>query len=220
MTLFLAENSTILCLTTSCLGKIMIGRLKGIIVDKNAPQIIIDINGLGYEVETPLSTFCRLRLGENETLWIHLVVREDAQLLYGFSEKEERALFRLLLKVSGVGPKLALALLSGMEPLAFLRCIESEDISTLTKIPGVGKKTAERLLIELRDRIKELTPQSATASERLTLTSPLSPVAEAEQALMALGYKPLEAQKAVALVKAQHDDTAGLIRAALKAMVK
>jgi Holliday junction DNA helicase RuvA len=198
----------------------MIGRLKGIIVDKNAPQIIIDINGLGYEVETPLSTFCRLRLGETEVLWTHLVVREDAQLLYGFSEKEERALFRLLLKVSGVGPKLALALLSGMEPNAFLRCIESEDISTLTKIPGVGKKTAERLMIELRDRIKELMPHSATPSERLTLTSPLSPVAEAEQALMALGYKPLEAQKAVALVKNQHDDTAGLIRAALKAMIK
>jgi Holliday junction DNA helicase RuvA len=197
----------------------MIGRLKGIIVDKNAPQIIIDINGLGYEVETPLSTFCRLRLGETEVLWTHLVVREDAQLLYGFSEKEERALFRLLLKVSGVGPKLALALLSGMEP-AFLRCIESEDISTLTKIPGVGKKTAERLMIELRDRIKELMPNSAIPSERLTLTSPLSPVAEAEQALMALGYKPLEAQKAVALVKNQHDDTAGLIRAALKAMIK
>jgi Holliday junction DNA helicase RuvA len=198
----------------------MIGRLKGIIVDKNAPQIIIDINGLGYEVETPLSTFCRLRLGETEVLWTHLVVREDAQLLYGFSEKEERALFRLLLKVSGVGPKLALALLSGMEPNAFLRCIESEDISTLTKIPGVGKKTAERLMIELRDRIKELMPNSAIPSERLTLTSPLSPVAEAEQALMALGYKPLEAQKAVALVKNQHDDTAGLIRAALKAMIK
>ena len=198
----------------------MIGRLKGIIVDKNAPQIIIDINGLGYEVETPLSTFCRLRLGETEVLWTHLVVREDAQLLYGFSEKEERALFRLLLKVSGVGPKLALALLSGMEPNAFLRCIESEDISTLTKIPGVGKKTAERLMIELRDRIKELMPHSATPNERLTLTSPLSPVAEAEQALMALGYKPLEAQKAVALVKSQHEDTAGLIRAALKAMIK
>jgi Holliday junction DNA helicase RuvA len=198
----------------------MIGRLKGIIVDKNAPQIIIDINGLGYEVETPLSTFCRLRLGETEVLWTHLVVREDAQLLYGFSEKEERALFRLLLKISGVGPKLALALLSGMEPAALLRCIESEDITTLTKIPGVGKKTAERLMIELRDRIKDLTPHSATPSERLTLTSPLSPVAEAEQALMALGYKPLEAQKAVALVKNQHDDTAGLIRAALKAMIK
>ena len=110
----------------------MIGRLKGIIVDKHAPQIIIDINGLGYEVETPLSTFCRLRLGETEVLWTHLVVREDAQLLYGFSEKEERALFRLLLKVSGIGPKVALALLSGMETNAFLRCIESEDISTLT----------------------------------------------------------------------------------------
>ena len=198
----------------------MIGRLKGIIVDKNAPQIIIDINGLGYEVETPLSTFCRLRLGETEVLWTHLVVREDAQLLYGFSEKEERALFRLLLKVSGIGPKVALALLSGMETNAFLRCIESEDISTLTKIPGVGKKTAERLMIELRDRIKELMPHSAIPSERLTLTSPLSPVAEAEQALMALGYKPLEAQKAVALVKNQYDDTAGLIRAALKAMIK
>lgn len=197
----------------------MIGRLKGIIVDKNAPHIIIDINGLGYEVETPLSTFCRLRLGESETLWTHLVVREDAQLLYGFSEKEERALFRLLLKVSGIGPKVALALLSGMEPNALLRCIESDDISTLTKIPGVGKKTAERLLIELRDRIKELTPHSSTPSERLTLTSPLSPVAEAEQALMALGYKPLEAQKAVALVKGQHDNTAGLIRAALKSMM-
>ncbi|HQV22935.1 MAG TPA: Holliday junction branch migration protein RuvA, partial [Agitococcus sp.] len=122
----------------------MIGRLKGVIIDKNAPQIIIDINGLGYEVETPLSTFCRLRVGECETLWTHLVVREDAHLLFGFSDKEERALFRLLLKVSGIGPKVALGILSGMEPLAFLRCIEAEDISTLTKIPGIGKKTAER----------------------------------------------------------------------------
>ncbi|MCP5177729.1 MAG: Holliday junction branch migration protein RuvA [Moraxellaceae bacterium] len=198
----------------------MIGRLKGVIIDKNAPQIIIDINGLGYEVETPLSTFCRLRVGECETLWTHLVVREDAHLLFGFSDKEERALFRLLLKVSGIGPKVALGILSGMEPLAFLRCIEAEDISTLTKIPGIGKKTAERLLIELRDRIKELTPHSATPSERLTLSSPLSPIAEAEQALMALGYKPQEAQKAVALVKEQHTETAALIRAALKSMMK
>lgn len=200
----------------------MIGRLKGIIIEKNAPHIMIDINGLGYEVETPLSTFCKLTLGETATLWTHQVVREDAHLLFGFSEKDEKLLFRLLLKVSGVGPKLALALLSGMEPTAFLRCIEAEDISTLTKIPGVGKKTAERLLIEMRDRIKELTPHSSSAAptERLTLSSPLSPVAEAEQALMALGYKPLEAQKAVALVKNQHEDTANLIRAALKAMIK
>ena len=198
----------------------MIGRLHGTVVEKSAPQIIIDIHGVGYEVETPLPTFCQVALGKEATLWIHQVIREDANLLYGFSDREERALFRLFLKVSGVGPKLALSLLSGMEPNAFLRCIERDDVVTLTKIPGVGKKTAERLIIELRDRIKELMPNSATATERLSLTTQLSPVAEAEQALMALGYKPLEAQKAVALVKAQHDDTAGLIRAALKAMVK
>jgi Holliday junction DNA helicase RuvA len=198
----------------------MIGRLHGTVVEKSAPQIIIDIHGVGYEVETPLPTFCQLSLGEVTTLWIHQVIREDANLLYGFSDREERALFRLFLKVSGVGPKLALSLLSGMEPNAFLRCIERDDVVTLTKIPGVGKKTAERLIIELRDRIKELMPNSATATERLSLTTQLSPVAEAEQALMALGYKPLEAQKAVALVKNQHEDTANLIRAALKSMVK
>lgn len=198
----------------------MIGRLHGTVVEKSAPQIIIDIQGVGYEVETPLPTFCQVSLGQVATLWIHQVIREDANLLYGFTDREERALFRLFLKVSGVGPKLALSLLSGMEPNAFLRCIERDDVVTLTKIPGVGKKTAERLIIELRDRIKELTPNSATATERLSLTTQLSPVAEAEQALMALGYKPLEAQKAVALVKNQHEDTANLIRAALKSMVK
>ncbi|MDO9180200.1 MAG: Holliday junction branch migration protein RuvA [Agitococcus sp.] len=198
----------------------MIGRLHGTVVEKSAPQIIIDIHGVGYEVETPLPTFCQVSLGEVTTLWIHQVIREDANLLYGFTDREERALFRLFLKVSGVGPKLALSLLSGMEPNAFLRCIERDDVVTLTKIPGVGKKTAERLIIELRDRIKELMPNSATATERLSLTTQLSPVAEAEQALMALGYKPLEAQKAVALVKNQHEDTANLIRAALKSMVK
>ncbi|MBH1969713.1 Holliday junction branch migration protein RuvA [Moraxellaceae bacterium AER2_44_116] len=198
----------------------MIGRLHGIIVEKSAPHIIIDIQGVGYEVETPLPTFCQVTLGKEATLWIHQVIREDANLLYGFSDHEERALFRLLLKVSGVGPKLALSLLSGMEANAFLRCIERDDVITLTKIPGVGKKTAERLVIELRDRIKELMPHSATTTERLSLTTQLSAVAEAEQALMGLGYKPLEAQQAVALVKNQHEDTANLIRAALKSMVK
>lgn len=198
----------------------MIGRLQGTVVEKSAAQVIIDVHGVGYEVETPLPTFCQLTLGSVTTLCIHQVIREDANLLYGFLDKEDRALFRLLLKVSGVGPKMALSLLSGMEANAFLRCIERDDVVTLTKIPGVGKKTAERLIIELRDRIKELMPQSATPTERLTLTTQLSPVAEAEQALMALGYKPLEAQKAVALVKNQHEDTANLIRAALKSMVK
>lgn len=203
----------------------MIGHLKGTVIDKNAPQIVIDVQGVGYEVETPLPTFCKVILGETTSLWTHFIVREDAQLLYGFSDKEERALFRLLLKVSGVGPKVALGLLSSIEPLAFLRCIEREDLTTLTKIPGVGKKTAERLLIELRDRIKELQPYAASHAstsnqERLTLMTELSPVAEAEQALMSLGYKPQEAQRAIAAVKNQHEDTANLIRAALKAMVK
>lgn len=199
----------------------MIGRLHGTVIDLSAPHALIDCHGVGYEVELPLPAYCQLRLGQPATVWIHQVVREDAHLLFGFGSKDERLLFRLLLKVSGVGPKLALSLLSGMEPAMFLQCIEREDITTLTRIPGVGKKTAERLLIELRDRIKELTPSAAaTPQERLTLSADLSPVAEAEQALMALGYKPAEAQKAVAHVKNLHENTADLIRAALKAMVK
>ena len=199
----------------------MIGRLQGTVIDLGAPFALIDCHGVGYEVEMPLPAYCQLRVGQTATLWTHLVVREDAHLLYGFSGKEERLLFRLLLKVTGVGPKLALSLLSGMEPAMFLQCIEREDIANLTRIPGVGKKTAERLLIELRDRIKELTPATAALPQpRLSLSTAMSPVAEAEQALISLGYKPAEAQKAVAHVKNQHENTADLIRAALKAMVK
>ncbi|MDO8329276.1 MAG: Holliday junction branch migration protein RuvA [Fluviicoccus sp.] len=199
----------------------MIGRLHGTVVDLSAPHALIDCHGVGYEVELPLPAYCQLRLGQPATVWTHLVVREDAHLLFAFSGKEERLLFRLLLKVTGVGPKLALSLLSGMEPAMFLQCIEREDIANLTRIPGVGKKTAERLLIELRDRIKELSPVTNTVPQtRLTLSVDLSPVAEAEQALMALGYKPAEAQRAIANVKNQHENTADLIRAALKAMVK
>ncbi len=199
----------------------MIGRLQGTVIDLGAPFALIDCHGVGYEVEMPLPAYCQLRIGQTATLWTHLVVREDAHLLYGFSGKEERLLFRLLLKVTGVGPKLALSLLSGMEPAMFLQCIEREDIANLTRIPGVGKKTAERLLIELRDRIKELTQATAALPQtRLSLSTAMSPVAEAEQALISLGYKPAEAQKAVAHIKNQHENTADLIRAALKAMVK
>ncbi|RZU45077.1 Holliday junction DNA helicase subunit RuvA [Fluviicoccus keumensis] len=199
----------------------MIGRLQGTVIDLSAPHALIDCHGVGYEVEMPLPAYCQLQVGKPATVWTHLVVREDAHLLFGFSGKEERLLFRLLLKVSGIGPKLALSLLSGMEPAMFLLCIEREDIATLTRIPGVGKKTAERLLIELRDRIKELTPAAhAVPQSRLTLSTELTPVAEAEQALISLGYKPAEAQKAVANVKNLHENTADLIRAALKAMVK
>ncbi len=199
----------------------MIGRLQGTVIDLSAPHALIDCHGVGYEVETPMPTFCQLRKGETATLWTHQVVREDAHLLFGFATKDDRLLFRLLLKVSGVGPKLALSLLSGMEPAAFLHCIEREDIAALTRIPGVGKKTAERLLIEMRDRIKELSPTSSrTPQARLSLPADLTPVEEAEQALLALGYKPAEAQKSVAAISHLHENSADLIRAALKAMIK
>lgn len=202
----------------------MIGRLQGTLLDKQIPTLLIDVGGVGYEVDIPLSTYYRLPApGQPVTLHTHFVVREDAQLLYGFAVKEERALFRALIKISGVGPKLALAILSGIEPEAFLRCIERDDVVTLTKIPGVGKKTAERVVIEMRDKLKELTGLAARAPSNVVpiqLVEPLDAVGEAESALVALGYKPAEATKAVAAVKADHDSAENILRAALKRMVK
>lgn len=202
----------------------MIGRLQGTLLDKQIPTLLIDVGGVGYEVDIPLSTYYRLPApGQPVTLHTHFVVREDAQLLYGFAVKEERALFRALIKISGVGPKLALAILSGIEPESFLRCIERDDVVTLTKIPGVGKKTAERVVIEMRDKLKELTGLAARAPSNVVpiqLVEPLDAVGEAESALVALGYKPAEATKAVAAVKADHDSAENMLRAALKRMVK
>jgi Holliday junction DNA helicase RuvA len=198
----------------------MIGSLTGKILALAAPVVLIDVNGVGYEVETPLSTYCQLKLNQSVTLWTHLVVREDAQLLYGFLDTDDKTLFRILLKVNGVGPKLALAILSGMSAAMLIQSIEMQDISTLTRIAGVGKKTAERLVIELRDRLK-LIANTGTGEGALQIgLGAASPVAEAEAALVSLGYKPLEAQKAVAAIKADHTDTADLIRAALKSMLK
>ncbi|MEY2864661.1 MAG: hypothetical protein RLY58_2368 [Pseudomonadota bacterium] len=198
----------------------MIGSLTGKILALAAPVVLIDVNGVGYEVETPLSTYCQLKLNQSVTLWTHLVVREDAQLLYGFLDTDDKTLFRILLKVNGVGPKLALAILSGMSAAMLIQSIEMQDISTLTRIAGVGKKTAERLVIELRDRLK-LMANTGTGEGALQIgLGAASPVAEAEAALVSLGYKPLEAQKAVAAIKADHTDTADLIRAALKSMLK
>lgn len=203
----------------------MIGRLQGTLLDKQIPTLLIDVGGVGYEVDIPLSTYYRLPApGQPVTLHTHFVVREDAQLLYGFADKEERALFRALIKISGVGPKLALAILSGIEPEAFLRCIERDDVITLTKIPGVGKKTAERVVIEMRDKLKELSGLAGRAPlgnvVPIKVAEPLDAVQEAESALMALGYKPAEATKAVAAVKAEHDSAETILRAALKRMVK
>lgn len=199
----------------------MIGALQGTVIDLQAPLVILDVHGVGYEVETPLSTFCQLKHGQTVRLWTHLVVREDAQLLYGFLDQADKALFRLLLKVNGVGPKLAAGILSGMSAAMLIQSIDLQDISTLTRIPGVGKKTAERLVIELRDRLQGLTGSSTslTGTGQIGLGE-ASPQAEAEAALVSLGYKPLEAQKAINAVKAEHSDTAGLIRAALKSMLK
>ncbi len=201
----------------------MIGRLHGTLVEKQAPGLLLEVQGVAYEVEAPLSTFYKLpALGQALTLWTHLVVREDAQLLNGFFEREERSLFRTLIKVNGVGPKMALGLLSGIEPDAFIRCIEHGDVGTLTKIPGVGKKTAERLVMEMRDRLKELSPLASIKGSASRLSLPVEATAqeEAESALVALGYKPLDAQKAIAAVKNEHESAAELIRAALKRMVK
>lgn len=201
----------------------MIGALTGTVKLLSAPFVVLDVQGVGYEVETPMSTYCQLRVGQpNVTLWTHMVVREDAQLLYGFLDLDDKALFRVLLKVNGVGPKLGVGILSGMSAAMLIQSIEMQDISTLTRIPGVGKKTAERLVIELRDRLQTLIgsgTSSSSALNQITLAA-ASPVAEAEAALVSLGYKPLEAQKAIAAVKAQHTETADLIRAALKSMLK
>ena len=201
----------------------MIGCLIGEVFSLEAPTVLLNVNGVGYEIDTPLSTFCQLQKGQKATLWTHLVVREDAQQLYGFLEAQEKTIFRTLLKVNGVGPKMALGILSTLSVELLIQTIEHDDINTLVKVPGVGKKTAERLMIELRDRFKALANQgSATSNNTISQIQFVSnsPVAEAEAALQSLGYKPIEAQKAVAAVKADYTEAADLIRAALKSMMK
>ncbi|WP_353172916.1 Holliday junction branch migration protein RuvA [Acinetobacter rudis] len=200
----------------------MIGCLTGEVLALEAPCVLLNVNGVGYEVDTPLSTFCQLQKGQKVTLWTHLVVREDAQQLYGFMHGQEKLIFRTLLKVNGVGPKMALGILSTLSVELLIQTVETEDINTLIKVPGVGKKTAERLMIELRDRFKQLATTSTGASGTHTQIqfNANSAVAEAEAALQSLGYKPIEAQKAVAAVKAEFSEAADLIRAALKSMMK
>ena len=202
----------------------MIGCLTGTVRALEVPKVLLDVNGVGYEVDTPLSTFCQLQAGQTVTLWTHLVVREDAQLLYGFMDTSDKVLFRTLIKVNGVGPKLALSILSSMSSAMMIQTIDMEDVTTLTRIPGVGKKTAERLVIELRDKLKKMTLNASGDSNNIGINQlniiANSPVAEAEAALVSLGYKPIEAQKAVGAFKNEFTETADLIRAALKSMMK
>lgn len=201
----------------------MIGRLRGTLAEKQPPHLILDVNGVGYEVEVPMTTLYRLpSVGEPVTLHTHLVVREDAHLLYGFAEKRERELFRELIRLNGVGPKLALALMSGLEVDELVRCVQAQDTSTLVKIPGVGKKTAERLLVELKDRFKAwenmptIVPLVMEPRASATVSSA---EADAVSALIALGFKPQEASRAVAAVPGEDLSSEEMIRQALKGMV-
>lgn len=205
----------------------MIGRLRGQLLEKSAPEILIECNGVGYEVTMPMTSMYSLpELNEEAVIYIHFVVREDAQLLYGFANKVERKLFRLLIKASGVGPKLALAILSGMSAEQFVSCVAHDDVTTIVKIPGVGKKTAERLLIEMRDRIKDWHIETDTAAidampldiER-TSTMASNAKGDAMNALISLGYSQPQADKAIKAIYSRDKSSEDLIRDALKSML-
>jgi holliday junction DNA helicase RuvA len=196
----------------------VIGHLRGRLVRKAPPALIVDVNGVGYELEAPMSTFYRLpELGGDVELHTHLVVREDAHLLYGFATEEERRLFRDLLRVTGIGPKIGLALLSGIDVDTFMRCVEAQDVTALTRIPGIGRKTAERLLVEMRDRIRALgqLPSAAPRSD-----AEAGARAEAYAALVALGYRPVEVNRLLQSVDQEGAGTEELIRRALQAAAR
>lgn len=203
----------------------MIGYLRGTLLEKQPPHVILDVNGVGYELEVPMTTLFQLpAAGEPLVLHTHLVVREDAQLLYGFFTKRDRTLFRELIRLNGVGPKLALALMSGMSVDELIQCVHAEDTSRLMKVPGVGKKTAERLLVELKDRFKnwDSTPLGGQAAMEpaglSTVTQAHSAEKDAVGALIGLGFKPAEASRAVSAVFENGLSSEDLIRRALKGM--
>ncbi len=206
----------------------MIGRLHGLVLEKNPPEMVLDVSGVGYEVQLPMTCFYQLpAIGEKVSLYTHFVVREDAQLLFGFVHKHERTLFRELIKANGVGPKLALTILSGMSAEDFVHAVSLDDVSALVKLPGVGKKTAERLLVEMKDKLAKLfanAPEPALMQPRdgeaLPLLTPQNGVKDdAVSALLALGYKAPQAKKVVDQVFNQDHSSEELIRDALKAML-
>ena len=200
----------------------MIGRIRGVLVDKKPPEIQIDVAGICYEVQVPMSTLYQLPdVGTELTLHTHFVVREDAQLLYGFYEEKDKAMFRSLIKVNGVGPKMALGILSSMEADEFVRAVRSNDINARVKMPGIGKKTAERLLIEMRDKLNDWGPAAQAVGDGAAPASTSSMNHDAETALVSLGYKPQQAAHAIAQVlkaNPQISDSQELIRQSLKSM--
>ncbi|NOX91384.1 MAG: Holliday junction branch migration protein RuvA [Gammaproteobacteria bacterium] len=197
----------------------MIGRLHGTLLEKQPPQLLLDVGGVGYEISAPMTTFYELPETGNEiTLHTHLAVREDAHVLYGFLCEQDRLLFRTLIKVSGVGPKLALAILSGMAADEFAGCVQQGDSALLTRLPGVGKKTAERLVVELKDRLKDwqgvALPAEVSTSRAVPANDALK---DAISALVSLGYKPQEASRMVSQLESDGLSSEELIRLALKA---
>lgn len=206
----------------------MIGRLRGLLLEKQPPDILLEASGVGYEVQLPMTSFYQLpEVGQEAIVYIHFVVREDAQLLFGFADKSERALFRELIKVNGVGPKLALTILSGMSAAQFIQCVSHDDYTGLVKLPGVGKKTAERLVVEMRDRLKKLSEQgegvghlhsAAAAPNETTLVFSNDVKEDALSALVALGYKPVHAAKVVNSVFREGASSEDIIRDALRSL--
>jgi len=194
----------------------MIGYLKGTLLDKRPPTLVLDVHGVGYELDAPMTTFYDLPpTGDSVTVYTHMVVREDAQLLFAFSDLAQRDVFRSLLKVSGVGPRVALAILSTLSTVDFYAAVTDNDITRLTRVPGIGRKTAERLVVEMRDRvmkqIEERGPARAAAVPRRD-----NPVEDAVGALMALGYKPAEASRAIRDIDSDGLSSEDLIRRALR----
>ena len=198
----------------------MIGFLRGTLLKKQPPLLILDVNGVGYEIDAPMTTFYILPdIGSEIEIFTHLVIRDDAHLLFGFATENERHLFRNLIKVNGVGAKMALTILSGIEADEFSQCIQNNDAERLIKLPGVGKKTAERLIIEMRDRLDNL-PKLTISHENNKARAYTAPVDEAVSALISLGYKPSEASRYVLAIAEDDMSSEELIRKALKHSVK
>ncbi|MFT5659336.1 MAG: Holliday junction DNA helicase RuvA [Gammaproteobacteria bacterium] len=203
----------------------MIGRLTGVLAAKRAPQILVDCHGVGYEADVSMTTYYQLpEVGEQVSVWTHLQIKDDAHTLIGFTTEQERKLFRQLIRVNGVGPKMALTILSGTDSHEFAQCVSQNDIVTLTRLPGVGKKTAERLIIEMRDKVDDLIVDNVVIDDGgLTLSSAPSNKNEAIEALQALGYKSGDAEKMIKQAEQTTDlemSASALIRKALQTSVQ
>lgn len=198
----------------------MIGFLRGVLIAKKPPSLLLDVRGVGYEIDAPMSTFYGLpEVGAEVTLYTHLSIREDAHSLFGFISESDRALFRTLIKVNGVGAKLALAILSGLSAEEFHRCVEYQDTARLVRLPGVGKKTAERLIIELRDRLPGIDRVTLPGAGTLSMPE-ASPVDDAQSALVSLGFKPQDAALLVKKIAAEGKTSEEIIRLALQSVAR